>query len=65
MYKCTMDMVFVMTHINLVLDTQYVCTYSVCAGDYYGDGKVRKKELLHSSAILGISGTHVEIVNDT
>ncbi|CAI8036472.1 N-acetylglucosaminyl-phosphatidylinositol de-N-acetylase [Geodia barretti] len=33
-------------------------------GNYYGEGRVRKKELLHSSAILGISGTNVEIVND-
>ena len=36
-----------------------------CPGDYYGEGKVRKKELLHSAAILGISGTHVRIVNDS
>ena len=35
------------------------------SGDYYGEGEVRKKELLHSAAILGISGTHVEIVNDS
>ena len=36
----------------------------VFPGNFYGEGKVRRKELLHSAAILGISGTHVEIVND-
>ena len=39
---------------------------NVClpTGSYYGEGRVRKKELLHSAAILGISGANVEIVND-
>ena len=40
------------------------CVCAPHAGNYYGEGRVRKKELLHSAAILGISGTHVEIVND-
>ena len=43
-----------------------IASPTACAtGNYHGEGRVRKKELLHSSAILGISGTHVEIVNDT
>ncbi|EDO25524.1 predicted protein, partial [Nematostella vectensis] len=33
-------------------------------GDYYGQGETRKKELLESCAVLGLSSDHVSIVQD-
>lgn len=34
------------------------------AGDYYGDGKLRREELIASVAVLGIPSSNVQIIND-
>lgn len=36
-----------------------------CAGDFYGQGQVRRRELVKSAAVLGIDEDHVTIIDDT
>lgn len=54
-----------------VLPEKYGClAYSivdcitVSIGDYYGQGRVRVRELLKSAAVLGIDESRVKVVND-
>ena len=43
----------------------YHCIYrSTHAGNYYGQGHIRRRELTKSATVLGIKEDHIRIIND-
>ena len=56
---------YIYDYVNCKL-TLRCCIYSAQSytGNYYGQGHVRRRELIKSTAVLGIDEDHVTIVDD-